>query len=327
MASIRRVGKKWLAEVRIKGAYSSKTFFSKPEAQSWAIEKERQIGKTGGALPQKTLADAALKYAKEVSPAKKGARWEIIRLERLAREPVSDSQLTDLTHDVLNDWMHGRLATGVKSSTVLREMNLLSTVLNTARVQWKWMTESPLRDVKRPKAPPARDVRINEDKINRILLALGYAEDAPVVTDRQRIAVAFLIALETAMRQGEIWGLEWPRIDMAGQCLALEDTKNGTRREVPLSTRAIELLKKLEPKKSGKLFLTPQASAGTIFRRALELAGIKGLTFHDARHEAITRLARKLEILDLARMVGHLDPRSLMIYYNPTASEIAKRLG
>lgn len=50
------------------------------------------------------------------------------------------------------------------------------------------------------------------------------------------------------------------------------------------------------------------------------------LTFHDARHEACTRLARKLEVLDLARMIGHRDPRSLMIYYNPTASEIAERL-
>ncbi|MDC7252931.1 hypothetical protein NMY25_001792 [Wohlfahrtiimonas chitiniclastica] len=50
------------------------------------------------------------------------------------------------------------------------------------------------------------------------------------------------------------------------------------------------------------------------------------LTFYDARHEACTRLARKLEVLDLARMIGHRDPRSLMIYYNPTASEIAERL-
>ena len=57
------------------------------------------------------------------------------------------------------------------------------------------------------------------------------------------------------------------------------------------------------------------------------LAGIEDLTFHDTRHEALTRLARKLDVLDLARMVGHRDPRSLMIYYNPTASEIAQRLG
>ncbi len=53
---------------------------------------------------------------------------------------------------------------------------------------------------------------------------------------------------------------------------------------------------------------------------------ITGLTFHDTRHEALTRLARKLDVLDLARMVGHRDPRSLMVYYNAPAEEIARRL-
>ena len=57
------------------------------------------------------------------------------------------------------------------------------------------------------------------------------------------------------------------------------------------------------------------------------LAGLENLTFHDTRHEGLTRLARKLDVLDLARMVGHRDPRSLMIYYNATATEIAGRLG
>jgi len=51
------------------------------------------------------------------------------------------------------------------------------------------------------------------------------------------------------------------------------------------------------------------------------------MTFHDTRHEALTRIARKLDVLDLARMVGHRDARSLMIYYNATAEEIAQRLG
>jgi integrase len=53
---------------------------------------------------------------------------------------------------------------------------------------------------------------------------------------------------------------------------------------------------------------------------------VEGLTFHDFRHEAITRLARKLDVLDLARMVGHRDLRQLAIYYNATAEEMAGRL-
>jgi integrase len=61
----------------------------------------------------------------------------------------------------------------------------------------------------------------------------------------------------------------------------------------------------------------------TLFRRARDAEGIKGLHFHDARATAITRLSAKLDILELARMVGHRDLKSLMIYYRQPASEIA----
>ncbi len=95
----------------------------------------------------------------------------------------------------------------------------------------------------------------------------------------------------------------------------------------PQSSKAITLLQELQPKKSGNVFSVPQESGAIYFRKAVRLAGIENLTFHDSRHEALTRLARKLDVLDLARMVGHRDPRSLMIYYNPTPTEIAERLG
>lgn len=125
--------------------------------------------------------------------------------------------------------------------------------------------------------------------------------------------MAFLFALETAMRQGEIWNLEWKDVFLNKRYARQHETKNGTRRDVPLSTEAIRLLKLLKRNKTAQVFNTNQASSATIFRRGLQLAGIKGLTFHDTRHEALTRLARKLQVLDLARMVAHRDPRSLMV--------------
>lgn len=96
---------------------------------------------------------------------------------------------------------------------------------------------------------------------------------------------------------------------------------------MPLSSKAITLLQALEPKAAGKVFAVRQQSGVVYFRKAVKIAGIDNLTFHDTRHEALTRLARKLNVLDLASMVGHRDPRSLMIYYNPTPTEIAERLG
>ncbi|ARU21108.1 tyrosine-type recombinase/integrase [Ralstonia syzygii subsp. celebesensis] len=69
------------------------------------------------------------------------------------------------------------------------------------------------------------------------------------------------------------------------------------------------------------------ASRDALFRKAKEKAGIADLTFHDTRHEAITRLAKKLQPLDLARMTGHTNLQELMTYYNESAENIAQRLG
>lgn len=74
----------------------------------------------------------------------------------------------------------------------------------------------------------------------------------------------------------------------------------------------------------------PKADNGktldVLFRRLRDQAGIVGLTFHDSRHEAITRLAGKLEVLELARMVGHKNLNQLLTYYNKTAAELAQKL-
>ena len=128
------------------------------------------------------------------------------------------------------------------------------------------------------------------------------------------------------MRQGEIWQLQWQDVYLKKRFVRLHETKNGTKRDVPLSKEAVRLLTLLNPEQEGKVFKSNQESSGVIFRRALQLAGIKALTFHDTRHEAITRLAQKVQVLDLARIIGHLDVRSLLTYYNSSAEEIAERL-
>ena len=43
-------------------------------------------------------------------------------------------------------------------------------------------------------------------------------------------------------------------------------------------------------------------------------------------HDAITRLAQKLNVLQLARMVGHRDIRPLQTYHNETAESMARLL-
>ena len=156
------------------------------------------------------------------------------------------------------------------------------------------------------------------------MAALGFQGE--VAIKKHEVAVAFLLALETALRRGELLTLEWSRVQLEQRWVQLDMTKNGDKRKVPLSSRAVELLRLL-PRVGADCFSVSLESFDTTFRRAVRQAGIEGLHFHDTRHEALTRLAGKLSVLELARMVGHRDPRSLMIYFNATSEELADKLG
>jgi len=289
---------------------------------AWAVEKEQYLSDEG-LVQGKTLGELLERYRDDITPQKKSHRTEHNRLNKFLRHSLATLPLADVRQSHFDDWIRAALKE-IKSSSVNRDLNLWSAVFEQGK-RWQWTDRNPIRGIQRPKNPPHRDCRITEDIQDEIVFALGF-NGKVVFETRHLIAVAFLFALETAMRQGEIWGLDWKDVHLDQRYVRLNDTKNGTRRDVPLSTEAVRLLKLLKPSRNGKVFKMPQASAGQIFRRTLQLAGITGLTFHDTRYEALTRLARKLDVLDLARMVGHRDPRALMVYCNATAEEIARRL-
>ncbi len=283
--------------------------------------KELEItqAKNGKAGVGKSMADAFSKYSAEVSEFKKGRRLEQVRLNALLSDKLARVSMPDLSATDIAEWRDRRLRQ-VSAATVNRELNLLSAMLNKARLEWLWITHNPVSDIKRPKNPKPRDVRIDDELMLRITDALGY--NGGINTKLDLIAVYFLIAIETAMRQGEICGLTKNDIFLDERYVVIRDSKNSDSRHVPLSGRAVELFAQV----LACDFRVSSDVTSTLFRRYLKKAGIEGIHFHDTRHEALTRLARKLDVLDLARMVGHRDPRSLMIYYNATASEIASRL-
>lgn len=302
-------------------------FDTKAEAQAWAVEREAQLRRmtSTGINTDKTLQDAFDRYAKEVSPTKRGGAWEWQRLlylgqYKLGNRPMGKLRLAEVTTEVIGQWRDARLKE-VKASTINRDLALLSHVFTTARKEWKWITVSPISDLRRPEDPPPRDRLISQDEIDKICHSLGHSDKPEGIS--QRVACAFLLAIETAMRASELCELRWD--DVTGSVAHLPQTKNGSKRDVPLSKRAREILATLPRDSTTCLGLTyPQVDAN--FRKARDRSGIKGLVFHDTRHEAITRLAKKLNVLELARMTGHKDIKQLQVYYNETAAEIAKRL-
>lgn len=328
MATYIKRGEKWIVQLCVKGQRACKSFSTKNEAKDWARLEEHRMNHSKGVLQGKTLGDAFQRYALEETPKKKSARSEAIRLKKLERDKISSVMLADLVHADFDDLIKRRQAEGLKGSSINRELEHISAVLKQCK-PWRWMENNPFQGVKRPKNPPPRDKAITEEEQRQIILALDYEESKPVVTHRQRIGVAFLLAIETAMRYGEIWGMDWKYVNWEKRQVHLPETKNGSTRDVPLSTRAVELLRKLEPKKAGLVVNTNPRSSEVIFRRAVELAGHRGIiTFHDSRHTAITRMAKKItNVLDLARISGHKDIRMLMTYYNPTTQSLAEQLG
>ncbi|KXU38253.1 integrase [Ventosimonas gracilis] len=332
MATYRKRSGGWRAEVCKKGVRDSKTFPTKAHAVAWAIQREAEI--LAGTSQQKasdfTFKQALEKYRDEVSPTKAGSRWETLQINRLLTVNFAEESIKEVGADLIAAWRDARLKK-VKTSTVRREMNLLASIFEIARTEWKWCKGNPVREIKRPPNRPPRDRRISAEEEKLLLDALGYVEGQPPRIQKQEVAYAFLIALETAMRCGEILNLTLDRVHLKESYVRLMKTKNGTARHVALSKRAVQLMGVLEQvarqQERDKLFTVNSANADVLFRGARDPLPIENLCFHDTRHEAITRLARKLEILDLARTIGHKDLRSLMTYYNATASEIAGRLG
>lgn len=149
--------------------------------------------------------------------------------------------------------------------------------------------------------------RISEQEIKSLCFRLGYREKGELTFKREFVAVAFLFAIETAMRAGEICSLTRSNIDLKAKVAHLEKTKNGDQRDVPLSPQAVELLQRLPTgeDKDAPVFQLSSASLSTIFRSYRKKTGIEDLTFHDTRHEATTRLADKLHVLELAAVTGH----------------------
>jgi integrase len=136
-----------------------------------------------------------------------------------------------------------------------------------------------------------------------------------------------LLALETAMRRGELLALRWGHIDLAKQTAYLPLTKNGFSRTVPLSRAAVKLLQALPRAIDGKVFpLTPNA-VKQAWERARARAGLTDLHFHDLRHEATSRLAERLNVLELASVTGHRDLRMLQRYTHLSPESLASKIG
>lgn len=325
MASIAPVPSGFRASVYVKGVRDTKQFRTKREAQSWASARETELRTLPPENPadRHTLQNAFDKYAEEVAPTHKGERWEVIRLGLLARQLPTKKKIGEITSTDIADWRDTRLKS-VSSSSVLREIKLLGSVFEVARKEWRWVGLNPVRDVRKPRAPEHRQRTITAREIRAVVTAMGFGRKKRVMAVSHAVAVLFLVALRTGMRASELCELTWDRV--YPQYCRLQDTKSGKPRDVPLSKKAVRLFEKMRGWDDEVVFGLKAATLDSIFRRYRERAGLAGFTFHDARHTAATWMAKKVDVLTLCKIFGWSSPKMAMIYFNPSASDIAGQL-
>lgn len=332
MASIRpHPAGGWRVYIKKLGVRETKVFETKAAASNWAAAREAEIvaarssaGPTEHAR-SRTVHDALTRYAREVSPGKKGARWELVRIEAFKdRLPFVHRRMAEVTAADVAAWRDARLQQ-VQSASARREWSLLSSIWALAQREWKWVSSNPWKEASRPAAGRERTRRVRPQEVRAIVRALGYRTGRAPRTKSQATALAFLVSLRTALRSGEILALSAGDIDLERRVLRVQEAKNGEGRTVPLSRAARRLLRPVAA--LPRPFPVEPGTRDALFRKAAAACGIEDLHFHDARAEALTRMARKVDVMTLAKISGHRDVRMLLnVYYRPDIAEMADRL-
>ena len=255
-----------------------------------------------------------------MTPAKRGATTELRRLQRLIRDPLSSLRVSQLTSQAIAAFRDRRLLDGRR--TCHYDLILIRHCLKIAMNEWGLMLSSnPVDKVKMPPSSLARNRRLERGEF-------GQLEEASKLTKNPHIWPIVVFAIETGMRRGEILGLHWEHVDLERRIAFLPLTKNGSSREVPLSTKAAQVLARQRQRNDTP---SPFPVTANGFRlawgRLRSRAGLSDLRFHDLRHEAISRFFELgLNIPEVAVISGHKDPRVLFRYTHLRAEELVDRL-
>ena len=135
------------------------------------------------------------------------------------------------------------------------------------------------------------------------------------------------LALETGMRRGELYSLEWDRVDLERRQLLLLKTKNGTARVVILTTAAVTALEELRERRSqssprvcltryGEPMLSPRAWFELVMQEAVKKNPlVKDVTWHIFRHTYISRLVMAgVDLRIVQELAGHKDIKMTVRY-------------
>ena len=271
-------------------------------------------------LKNTTLSEIIDRYSKEILPSKKSQRQVLSQFKTINKE-LGHLSLTALTPSILADFRDSRLKK-VKGHTVRKDLLLIRRVLVQAQKEWEIYLPrgNPIDSVSIPTQPKGRDRRLIDDEEEKLLnAAQEYGGE---------IYNIIILAMETAMRRGEIAKLRWKDINLSKRTALLYDTKNTEDRVIPLTEKAYKLLKDLPRNISGKVFIMQPDSITQAFERIRKQADMEDFRFHDLQHEATSRFFEKgLSIMEVSAITGHKDLAMLRRYTHLRAEDLVSRIG
>lgn len=333
MATIRKKRDKYHVQIRRKGiAPLSKTFALLADAKEWARHQERladrgELGPDRKELERITLGELVQRYLEEVVPSKKAADIERIMLEAFLRHKICKKRLSELTTADFAAYRDERLKT-ITAKSLKRQLSPLSNMFEVARVDWLLpLRGNPLSDLSLKVKDNKRDRRLREGELDKLLEA-GKKTRNPLLIPIVRLA------LETAMRRGEILALKYRDVDIERCTAIIRESKNGYSRVIPLSSLAVALLETTMAVMSDKakaqnerIFPLTPVAVRLAWDKLTRRAKLDDLHFHDLRHEAISRFFEKgLTVPEVASISGHRDIRMLLRYAHADQGKLAKKL-
>ena len=327
MATIRKRNGKFQVQIRLKGfKTTTKTFSTKSEALIWSKETEARKYRNHKSQDRlschsETTGELLERYFIEILSKRHWYKREVSILRRFQRSEIYNIKVGDLCEGDVARYRDQRLRT-VKPATVVRELSIGSHCLTIAQSEWGVrLSGNVFKSVRKPKVRNSRERRISKEEWDRL-----------VESDRHRGKRSMIhiveLAIETAMRKGELLNAKWSDIDFSQSTLYIPKTKNDYPRTIPLTPRAIDILRSIERKDCrSQIILVNYYTLNSWWVELLRAAEIRNLRWHDLRHEGISRhFEYGLSVPEVAMISGHRDYQMLRRYTHIKPANVAAKL-
>lgn len=336
----------WVVQIYEENAVEKKRFETETAAVSWAANFAREVNsKAGSDFYDLNFLDLMNRYLDEISIKTVKHPKNILMIKYFTnaliegtnqpRFPIMRVKLQDLCKQDFVDFRDTRL-TEVGDGTFNRDWYRFYNAMEVATGEWGWIHRNIMKGIRVPKEPEHRRRRVTPNEENSIRDYLITMEAKKKTKKMQffQAAIIFQLAIETGLRMSEILALKRHEVFLDDRFLQVTGTEPNAKktqsaiRSVPLTSMALSLLSDAIFYEWNTVFIftLDQRNLNTIFRASCIELGINDLHFHDARHEATTRLAKIYQVLDLAKIIGHKDVHTLLVYYQPTINELVAKM-